>query len=98
MPVVHQSVIYNEEKRKVTVFALNINEQESMTINLDFSSFENLTLIEHICLTGDDLHAINTFEEPENVKPVSLSIENQTGTSFDLSLPKLSWNVLRFTY
>ena len=98
VPVVHQSVIYNEEKRKVTVFALNINEQESMTINLDFSSFENLTLIEHICLTGDDLHAINTFEEPENVKPVSLSIENQTGTSFDLSLPKLSWNVLRFTY
>lgn len=98
VPVVHQSVICNEEKREVTVFALNIHEQEPMTINLDFSSFENLSWIEHICLTGDDLHAINTFEEPEKVKPVSLNIEKQTGTNFELSLPKLSWNVLRFTY
>ena len=98
VPVVHQSVICNEEKREVTVFALNIHEQEPMTINLDFSSFENLSWIEHICLTGDDLHAINTFEEPEKVKPFSLNIEKQTGTNFELSLPKLSWNVLRFTY
>ena len=98
VPVVHQSVICNEEKREVTVFALNIHEQEPMTINLDFSSFENLSWIEHICLTGDDLHAINTFEEPEKVKPVSLNIEKQTGTNFELSLPKLSWNVLHFTY
>ena len=88
VPVVHQSVICNEEKCEVTVFALNINEQEEVNVSIDFSSFGQLTLVEHICLYGDDLHAINTFEEPEKVKPMSLSIEQQTGTSFEVSGPK----------
>ena len=83
---------------RICVFALNINEQEEVNVSIDFSSFGQLTLVEHICLYGDDLHAINTFEEPEKVKPMSLSIEQQTGTSFEVSVPRLSWNVLRFTY
>lgn len=98
VPVVHQSVVHNEEKREVTVFALNINETEAMSVNLDFNSFGDLTMVEHQCLEGDDLHAINTFEEPTNVAPHALEVVAGSRTSFDVTLPSLSWNVIRFTY
>ena len=91
-------VVHNEEKREVTVFALNINETEAMSVNLDFNSFGDLTMVEHQCLEGDDLHAINTFEEPTNVAPHALEVVAGSRTSFDVTLPSLSWNVIRFTY
>ena len=96
--MVHQSVVHHEEKREVTVFALNINETKAMSVNLDFNSFGDLTMVEHQCLNGEDLYAINTFEEPTNVAPHALDVQVGSGTSFDVSLPAVSWNVIRFTY
>ncbi|MGL4337321.1 MAG: alpha-N-arabinofuranosidase [Turicibacter sp.] len=98
VPVVNQSIIHTEENREVTVFTLNISETESQQLELDFLSFGELTMIEHICLTGDDLHAINTFENPETVVPHQLAVSQTKGSQFKVEIPTVSWNVIRFTY
>ncbi|MBP3909101.1 MAG: alpha-N-arabinofuranosidase [Turicibacter sp.] len=98
VPIVHQSVVHHQAKREVTVFALNINEHEATSLNLDFNSFGELTMVEHKVMAGEDLHAINTFEQPENVVPFTIDVVEGASQSFELTLPKLSWNVIRFTY
>ena len=89
VPYLDSVAVRNEHD--LTVFVLNRNLEEPIEADI---TFEGLTLedeAEHICLTGNDLKAVNTSENPENVVPVSNSV---TGTKFVFA--PASWNVLRF--
>jgi len=59
-------------------------------------SFGKLSMLEHICLDGEDLNAVNTFENPYSVEPHNLDIVTGEFDSCELRIPKLSWNVIRF--
>jgi len=50
-------------------------------------------------MTGDDLDARNTFEHPDNVVPQEVSVTGITEKkgNYAILIPKLSWNVLRFS-
>jgi len=52
--------------------------------------------LEHVVLNGSDLEAVNSFAEPEKVKPGKLKISGDKANQLPVILPKLSWNMLRF--
>ena len=91
---VTSAVTYDEEKGEMTVFALNLSEEEA-ALNLNARSFENLQPIEHIVLDGD-LFAANTFENPENIMPHNVPTVACEKGAATVKLPKQSWNVLRY--
>ena len=91
---VTSAVTYDEEKGEMTVFALNLSEEEA-ALNLNARSFENLQPIEHIVLDGD-LFAANTFENPENIMPRNVPTVACEKGAATVKLPKQSWNVLRY--
>lgn len=92
-PAVHASCIYDEAAREVRVFALNMSLEQASDFVPVFHGFDDARLSRHITLTGSDLSAQNTFDEPSNVLPHDCEI-----TSSDrVSLPAASWNVLIYS-
>lgn len=96
-PLVHTSVVHNEEDNMVTVFALNINQKDAMQMELDLRSFGKVTMEEHIILDGDNLHLYNTFDDQApQVSARNVAVTEGELDSLELELPKLSFHVLRF--
>ena len=89
IPYLYSSVVYNEEKEQVVVFAVNRSLESDMELDISLEGFEGYTLKEHIELYSSDLKAINT-KECEQVKPQSKAI------SKSILLSKQSWNMLIF--
>jgi len=94
VPAICSAVTYDEESGFITVFALNI-DSEPVKVNFDVRSFGEVEVIEHIVLDGDDLKAVNTFEDPYRVCPRKETVEKGICDTFKMILPKLSWNVIR---
>ncbi len=97
VPYVETSVILNEEKREIVVFAVNRSLEESLTLELDFESFGAVKKAEHIELYADDLKAINT-KDAQNVAPRKVSFEAKEGAHHSETLNKHSWNMFKFSY
>ena len=74
----------------VTVFCVNRHPEEAFALQLEAHAFGGLKLQEHIVLHHDDVKAVNTAANPENVVPVHVPVTD------DITIPALSWNVLRF--
>ncbi len=87
---------YDEEKKQIAFFALNIDETSDISLEIDFSKFGNIRIKEHQIIKGDDLFITNTFEQPHNIIPKTVAVEEKQGESFNVILPKLSWNVFLF--
>ena len=80
---------------EITVFAVNRSLDEDLTIECDLSAFSADSVIEQLYMTNDDMKAINTADNPDNVVPEAggdAKIENGTLTA---TLGKHSWNVIR---
>jgi alpha-N-arabinofuranosidase len=56
-----------------------------------------MKMSEHLLLHHDDVKAVNTEEQPDNVVPVSIPVTPAEGERAQIVLPPLSWNVLRFS-
>ncbi len=91
VPYIASSVIYNEAKDEVVVYAVNRSLDETMELDVSLEGFENVKLLEHIELYSDDLKAVND-KENERVSVRSVSI----GEGASVSLKKHSWNMLRY--
>lgn len=98
VPYLESCLVWNEEERAVTIFAVNKSFTDEMTVTCDLRQFEGLKVTEHIVLTGDDLKACNTEENPEKIIPYTVKdavCENGIVTAI---LPKQSWNVIILSY
>ena len=87
--------IYNDEADEVVVFAVNKDLDEDIELRMDLRQFAGYTIKEHVELYHEDLFAINTETDPENVKPrlnENSRIENGCLIS---KLTKHSWNMIR---
>ena len=96
VPAVIFSTIYNEENEEVTVFALNTNKNESSETQIDLSSFGKTQMIMRTELSGKDLGAKNSLENPDAIKTVEISPVQSDNNIYDVNLNVASWNVLRF--
>lgn len=90
VPYLESSVIYNEEKSEVTIFAVNRSLDEDMELDVALESFGDCTIIEHVELYNDDLKVENSSEK-QNVEPKNVKISDK------IVLKKHSWNMLRFS-
>jgi len=95
-PVVASSVVFDEESGEITLFMLNTDKNGKTELNLDLRSFGLVHMISRTVLAGPDLQAINSFDCPEAVKPVSLAVDSSPAARYSLSLDPVSWNVIRF--
>lgn len=94
-PLLHSSVVYNRQAGIVTIFCLNIDKDDEMLLNLNLRSFGRLSMLEHICVDGEP-ELINTINEPEKALPRKIEAIAGLRDSFEVGLPKQSWNVLVF--
>ena len=82
----------------VTVFCVNRDLTEDFVLDIDLRAFGGLTLQEHILLHHDDVKAVNTEDNPENVVPGPGPGGTTENGRAQIRVPALSWNVLRFRH
>ncbi len=87
---------YDEKTKQLAFFALNLDEANDVSLDLNFSQFGNLKMKEHQIISGDDLFVTNTFEKPNAITPKSKEVSTETGSEFEVVLDKLSWNMFLF--
>ena len=85
-----------DDDGSVTVFAVNRDLAEDAALDIDLRDFGGMRLAEHILLHHDDVNAVNTEEDPGNVAPQAGPGGAIDGGRASVTLPALSWNVLRF--
>ncbi len=95
VPYLDSSVVWDEENDTITIFAVNKSLEDEMLLSCDLRQFGNVHINEHIVLTHDDLKAVNTEAEPDNVTPVCTDNDINDNSVLTLLLPKQSWNVIR---
>ena len=79
----------------VTIFAVNRDLNEDILLESDLRAFGQLKPAEHIVLHHDDVKAVNTEENPDEVAPVQGELPVFDGGKMTVKLPALSWNVIR---
>ena len=93
-PSLQTATVYDEENGMLTVFAANMNLREDIAYEYVIEGFQNVEPIELIRMYDDQPLAANTPAQPNRIKPVTLpASEINSG----MTLPKHSWNVLRFS-
>ncbi len=81
----------------VTIFAVNRSLSEGMQLSVDLRDFPGLSKVSHELLHHDDVKAVNTEENPDNVRPVTGHGGKLDGGRLEIEVPALSWNVIRLT-
>lgn len=97
VPAVIFASVYNEEKKEISVFALNTSKTENSETTIDLRSFSNTKMIMRTELTGSDLSAQNSLENPDRVAPAKVELSEGDSGIYTLCLKKASWNVIRFS-
>ena len=81
----------------VTIFAINRDLKEDITLACDLRAFGDLKPVEHIVLHHDDVKAINTEDNPDEVAPSKVRNSKLDDGKMNVKLPALSWNVIRLS-
>lgn len=95
VPVLHTSAVIDRAGSSLNVFCLNISK-EKYTVTIDAPSLGKIELSEHLVLSGADLNAKNTFENPDAVKMVRKEGIAAAGERQIADIEPLSWNVFSF--
>ena len=94
VPVVDAAATLAEDG-SVTIFAVNRDLKEDVELTADLRAFGNLSFKEHIVLHHDDVKAVNTESDPNQVAPTAGDAAELDGGHMSVRLPALSWNVIR---
>ena len=80
----------------MAVFCVNRDAVEDFALDIDLRAFGELKLCEHILLHHDDVKAVNTERNPNNVVLVAGLGGTMDEERTQIGMPALGWNVLRF--
>ena len=96
VPLIDSSATLSEDGESVTVFCVNRDLHSDFELDIDMRAFESMTLVEHILLKHNDVKAVNTQDNPDNVAPMSGPGGTIDNNRAQIRIPALSWNVIRF--
>jgi alpha-N-arabinofuranosidase len=97
VPYLKLAAVHDDKAGTVTLFCLNRNLQESLTVEVDTKGFSGLKVATAHQLRDKDLAALNTKDQPDRIKPVPLGqVELQAG-GLRATLAPASWNVIRLS-
>jgi len=94
VPYIDSVVVKDDENESLTVFAANKDLDEAFEFSCDLRQFSNYIVEKHIVLENDDLKAVNTEENPNNVIPHNNGISKIDEGMLTSVLNKHSWNVI----
>ena len=83
--------VYNEDKKQIAFFVLNLNETETLPISFVLDGFGTVKLNSGIELEGFDLNAKNTFATPNAVTPKAISLTQGQKDSLCVEIKPLSF-------
>ncbi len=93
---IETAIVENQENEEVTLFILNRSLEDDIELSIDLRQYEGYKVIDKIVLYNDDLNAVNTAENPNNVVPYSAKEEVALdGGRLTSAIKKHSWNVIR---
>jgi alpha-N-arabinofuranosidase len=96
VPVLDAVAVHDEDAGAVTVFAVNRDQREPMSVDIDLRGLPGLSTGQHTTLAGADPDAVNDAANPDRVSPRQLDDVKLDGGRTQLTLPPLSWNMIRF--
>ena len=95
VPYIDSAAVLDDDGN-VNIFCVNRDMKEDYELSVDLRSFGPLKLSEHILLHHDDVKAVNTEADPDNVIPAAGPGGTIEGGKAVIRIPALSWNVIRF--
>ncbi len=87
---------YDEATGELNLFVINKNDQTEYPLTLDLEGFKGLTFVKKIELATDDPEAVNSYEKPDEIKPVETSDQVFEGGCLKDHIKPLSFNVYCF--
>jgi len=94
VPYLDSSVVFNEEKNELVIFATNRHLENRLTVDIDIRSFTGFKVVEHVVLENEDAKATNRIQQ-EQVKPHAKGESYIDEDMLVGILPKMSWNMIR---
>ncbi|WP_304583468.1 arabinosylfuranosidase ArfA [Acutalibacter muris] len=92
---VEAAAVWNDEAEELTVFAVNRDLEDSITLETDLRGFAGYELTEHIVLEHGDFKAVNSAAA-ETVAPHTVTDRDELdGGLLKSRLAPASWNVIR---
>ena len=80
----------------INLFLVNRSLKEKVELSCDLRSFGKMKIAEHTLLYHDDLKAVNTEENPNNVIPCDVTAGHRiSGGKLTCVMPAHSWNFIR---
>ncbi|GAA1257370.1 alpha-N-arabinofuranosidase [Pseudonocardia aurantiaca] len=95
VPVLDAVATWDEEARAATVLAVNRDQEQPLTLEVDVRALPVDVVREALTLADDDRSARNTAEEPDRVVPRPNTTAQLTDGRLRVELPPVSWSVLR---
>ena len=95
VPYVDISAVHSEKDGAITLFAVNRHASEAIELDIALNGFDAPRIIEHKVMTHPSLEAVNTAGKPDEVVPVDGTGAVADGSTVTLSLPPLSYQMLR---
>ena len=83
------------EEDTVSLVAVNRSQDTPLALRADARDFSDHRIVEHLVLTHEDIHAVNTAERPNTVVPRNDGDAALKDGHIEATLPPVSWNVIR---
>jgi alpha-L-arabinofuranosidase len=97
VPQADAVAVLSGSEDELTVFAVNRDVREPLPAVIDVRSLPGLRLARHTYLGDDDPSAANTQDAPDRIGPRSGADVPVDGGLARITLPPLSWNMIRLT-
>jgi alpha-N-arabinofuranosidase len=95
VPLLAATATYDDETGDVTIFAVNRDLVDPLTIDVDLRGVPSLLVAEHLAIAEHDQSAANTETAPGRVVPRPLNGARVDGDRLTATLPPVSFNVVR---
>jgi alpha-L-arabinofuranosidase len=97
VPLLEAVATLNDDSGDLTLFAVNRDQEDSLSLEGDLRSFATYEVVEHLVLQHNDPKATNTAKHPHNVAPHDGGDAAMLNGRLTALLPRLSWNVIRMS-
>lgn len=97
VPYLDVAGTFDQQKRKVSLFVFNRDLSKARDVELIWEDSAPSLVADSQTLTGDDLQAFNTFDEPQRVAPRSFERPSTTGGRTRLQAPPRSYSVIQWS-
>ncbi|HEX2987100.1 MAG TPA: alpha-N-arabinofuranosidase [Chloroflexota bacterium] len=98
VPYLEAVATHDAEEHCLTLFAVNRSMDQELRLDGDIRGFPGCSVQEHITMTHADPLATNTLDAPERVVPGRGGDAAVRDGRLEVTLPRLSWNVIRLAH